>query len=125
MFRLWTAAVALLVTVSGCLHAQGPAAAARGEVTLARQMSRVTLVQVNCPENKLTMDIWLAPGLKAPWLKKGARVNIVPTGEGQEVRFSPGRLPRSDYTRPQPVRVLISSGSGVKVSGTVVSLTFH
>ena len=118
-------AAALLLAGSLVLRAQAPAAAARGQVSEVRQMGRVTLVQVKCPENKLTMEIWLPPGTKAPWLKKEARVNVVPTGEGQEVRFSPGRLPRSDYTRPQPVRVLITNGAAAKVTATLVSLTFH
>lgn len=125
MSRFWIV-ITLLLAGGGGLRAQAPpAAAAKGVVSEVRQMGRVTLVQVGCPENRLTMEIWLAPGVKAPWLKKGARVNVVSSGEGQEVRFSPGRLPRSDYTRPQPVRVLISNGTAGKVTGTVVNITFH
>lgn len=124
MRPLWMAA-ALVLATSGGLRAQAPAAAARCTVTGVRQVGRVTLAQVNCPENRLTVEVWLPPGTKAPWLKNDARVNLVPTGPGQEVRFSPGRLPRSDYTRPQAVRVLISNGAAAKVIATLVSLTFH
>ena len=124
MFRGSTAVLLALVAGFG-LRAEIPAAAAKGQVKEVRQVGRVTLATVECPENKLTMELWLAPGIKAPWLKKDAKVNVVPTGAGQEVRFSPGRLPRSDYSRPHPVRVLLSNGTAGKATATVVSLTFH
>ena len=124
MLRGSTAALLALAAGLG-LQAQTPAAAAKGQVTEVRQVGRVTLVSVECTENKLTMELWLAPGTKAPWLKKDVKVNVVPTGAGQEVRFSPGRLPRSDYSRPHPVRVLLTNGVAGKATATLVNLIFH
>lgn len=128
MRRFWTLAIVLLtilLTGASSLHAQAAAAAAKGQIIEVRQVGRVTLARVYCPDNRLTLEIWLAPGTKAPWLKKDANVNVVPHGAGQEVRFSPGRLPRSDYSRPQPVRVLISNGTAAKATATLVGITFH
>ena len=87
-------------------------------------MGIVSLVSVDCPENKLSMELSLPQSAKAPWLIKDLRVNIVPTGSPQAVRYTRGRQPRSDYTKPQPLRVLITI-SGAKVYATVVDVTFH
>lgn len=100
------------------------ASAAKCVVTDVRQVGIVTLVSVNCPENKLSMQLSLPPSAKTPWLVKDLRVNIVPTSSGQAVRYTRGRQPRSDYTKPQPVRLLITI-SGAKVTTTVVDVTFH
>jgi len=100
------------------------ASAAKCVVTDLRQVGIVSLVSVNCAENKLSMQLSLPQSAKTRWLVKDLRVNIVPTGGGQSVRFTPGRQPRSDYTKPQPLRVLITI-SGAKVTATVVDLTFH
>lgn len=84
----------------------------------------VNLVKLDCPDNKLSMELSLPQQAKAKWLVKDLRVNVVPTGSGESVRYTPGRQPRSDYTRPQPLRVLITI-SGAKVTATVVEFTFH
>ena len=117
-------ALITLLFFCSLMDAQAPAVAAKGRVTLVRQVGLVTLVQVACQENKLTMELWLMPRVKAPWLVKDLVVNMVPTGGGQEVRVSPGRVSRSDYTKPQPVRVLVSNGPN-KVTATIVNITFH
>jgi len=105
------------------------AAAAKCQVVQIREIGLVTLVKVNCPENKLSMEAWLPPREKASWLRKDAWVNIVSMGMGQDVHVSPGRAPRSDYSRPKPVHVLIFAGSGAanpgKATATLLSLTFH
>ena len=116
--------IVILLTSVGAWCQQPPASAAKGQVTRVRQVGLVTLVRVECPENKLTMELLLPPREKAPWLTKDLRVNVVPVGVEPSVRYSPGRQPRSDYTRPQPVRVLITI-SGKKATATVVNLTFH
>ena len=100
------------------------ASAAKCVVTELRQVGIVSLVSVNCPENKMSMQLSLPQSAKTRWLVKDLRVNIVPTGSGQTVRFTPGRSPRSDYTKPQPLRFLITI-SGAKVIATVVDVTFH
>lgn len=100
------------------------ASAAKCVVTELRQVGIVSLVSVNCPENKLSMQLSLPQSAKARWLVKELRVNVVPTGGGQSVRYTPGRQPRSDYTKPQPLRVLITI-SGARVITTVVDVTFH
>ena len=84
----------------------------------------VSLLRVDCPENKMSMQLSLPQSAKTRWLVKDLRVNVVPTGGGQAVRYTPGRQPRSDYTKPQPLRVLLTI-SGAKVTATVVDLTFH
>lgn len=100
------------------------ASAAKCVVTELREVGIVKLLSVTCPENKLSMQLSLPQAAKAPWLVKDLRVSIVPTGGGQAVRYTRGRQPRSDYTKPQPLRVLIT-GSGSKVPATVVDVTFH
>jgi len=100
------------------------ASAAKCVVTELRQVGIVSLVSVNCPENKLSMQLSLPQTARAPWLIKDLRVNIVPTSGGQAVRYTRSRQPRSDYTKPQPLRVLITI-SGAKVNATVVDVTFH
>jgi hypothetical protein len=101
-----------------------PASAAKCVVTELREVGIVKLLSVTCPENKLSMQLSLPQTAKAPWLIKDLRVNIVPTGSPQSVRYTRGRQPRSDYTKPQPLRVLITV-SGAKVNATVVDVTFH
>jgi hypothetical protein len=109
-----------------------PAAAAKCVVTDVRQVGLEKLARMNCPENKLTMQIWLPPREKADWLTRSIWTNVIPMGMGQDVHISAGRTPRSDYTRPKPVHVLIiaantpggTSNAG-KVTATLVSLTFH
>ena len=117
-------ALITLLLFCSTVVAQAPAVAAKGRVTLVRQVGLVTLVQVACQENKLTMELWLTPRVKTPWLVKDLAVNVVPTGGGQDVRVSPGRVARSDYTQPKPVRVLVSNGAN-KVTATIVNITFH
>ena len=101
-----------------------PASSAKCVVAELREVGIVKLVSVTCPENKLSMQLSLPQTAKSPWLVKDLRVNIVPTSGGQAVRYTRGRQPRSDYTKPQPLRVLITV-SGAKVSATVVDVTFH
>jgi hypothetical protein len=109
---------------AGPLSSPLPASAAKCVVTELRQVGMVNLVSLDCPENKLSMELSLPQQSKAKWLVKDLRVNVVPTGSGQAVRYTGGRQPRSDYTRPQPLRVLITI-SGNKVTATVVEVTFH
>ena len=105
-------ALLTLLLLCTSMTAQPPAAAAKGQVTQVRQVGLVTLVQVVCPENRLTMELWLAPRIKAPWLIKGLKVNIVPTGEGQDVRYSPGRTPRPE--RAPPLRQARGTRNGAR-----------
>ena len=103
--------------------------AAKCRVFDIREVGLVKLVKLDCPDNKLSMETWLPPREKAVWLTKDTSVNVIPTGMGQDVHVSPGRAPRSDYTKPQPVHVLILSAHDAakrgKVTATLVSLTFH
>jgi hypothetical protein len=101
------------------------AAAAKCRVTEVRQVGLEKLIKLGCPDNRLSMQAWLAPHEKAPWLVKDIWTTVVPTGMTQDVHISPGRAPRSDYTRPKPVHVLIAAGNSGKVTATLVSLTFH
>lgn len=120
--------LAVLILLQAAAGAPPPptllASAAKCVVTEVRQVGIVTLVSVNCPENKLSMQLSLPQSAKAPWLVKDLRVNIVPTSGGQAVRYTRSRPPRSDYTKPQPLRLLITI-SGAKVTATVVDVTFH
>jgi len=101
------------------------ASAAKCQITLVREVGLVKLAQMKCPDNKVSMEIWLPPREKAAWLTKDVWVNAIPTGMGQDVRYSPGRQPRSDYSRPKAVHLLLSAGPVGKVVATLVSLTFH
>jgi hypothetical protein len=103
------------------------AAAAKCQVTETRQVGLVKLAVMKCDHNRLSMEVWLPPREKAIWLSPGLQTNVIPIGVGQDVRVSPGRQPRSDYTRPKPVHVLLVAGSNPKqrVTGTLVGVTFH
>ena len=128
MARFRLVSSVLLFGVWG-LWAQAPSAsavAAKCQVTAVRQVGLVKLGDLDCPENKLRMEVWLPPREKAFWLTKGVWVNVVPTGMGQDVHVSPGRAPRSDYSRPKPVHVLIIGlANAGKATATLLSLTFH
>jgi len=101
------------------------AAAAKCQVTEARQVGLVKLVQMACSENKLSMEVWLPPREPAPWLVKDVAVSVVPIIMVPDVHISPGRTPRSDYTRSKPVHLQMIAGPHEKVVATLVSLTFH
>ena len=131
MSRIRLLSSALLFGACG-LWAQAPsgseasAVAARCQVITVRQVGLVTLSGLDCPENKLRMEVWLPPREKASWLANNVWVNVVPTGMGQDIHVSPGRAPRSDYSRPKPVHVLIIGlARAGKVTATLLSLTFH
>jgi hypothetical protein len=106
-----------------------PATAAKCQVIDVRDVGLEKLVRMSCPENRITMQVWLPPREKALWLSKDIWINVVPMGMGQDVHVSPGRAPRSDYTRPKPVHVLIiaanAAGNARKLTAMLVSLTFH
>jgi len=109
-----------------------PAAAAKCVVADVRQVGLEKLARMNCPENKLSMQVWLPPREKADWLTKSIWTNVIPMGMGQDVHISAGRTPRSDYTKPKPVHLLIiaantpgGTNNAGKVTATLVSLTFH
>ena len=67
----------------------------------------------------------LPPRDIAPWLVKDVAVSLIPVIMAPDVHISPGRTPRSDYSRPKPVHVQIMGGPHKKVVATLVSLTFH
>jgi hypothetical protein len=129
MHRFSLCFAGVLLAAAGGLSAQPSAAAAKCQVVDIREVGLVQLVKVNCPENRLSMVTWLPPHEKAIWLRKDAWVNVVPTGMGQDVHVSPGRAPRSDYSKPKPVHVLILAIGGAanagKATATLLSLTFH
>ncbi len=101
------------------------AVAARCQVTQARHVGLIQLVRMACNENKLSMEVWLGPREIATWLAKDVAISVVPIMMAPDVRVSPGRAPRSDYTRPKPVHVQIIAGPHEKVVATLVSLIFH
>src|SRR5437016_12438881 len=86
--------------VAASCHAQPSATAAKCSVFDVREVGLVKLVKLDCPDNRLSMEAWLPPREKAVWLAKDTMVNVIPTGMGQDVHVSPGRAPRSDYTKP-------------------------
>src|SRR5574341_567738 len=97
----------VMAAVGGLWAQQPPATAAKCHIKRVRQVGLATLLRAECPENKLTMELLLSGREKAPWITKDLPVNVVPIGVEPPVKYSPGRQPRSDYTRAQPVRVLI------------------
>jgi hypothetical protein len=101
------------------------AAAAKCQVTQARHVGLEELVKMACNEHRLSMEVWLPPREPAPWLVKDVAVNVIPIILAPDVHISPGRTPRSDYSRPKPVHVQIMGGPHKKVVATLVSLTFH
>ena len=101
------------------------AAAARCQVTQARHVGLEELVKMACAENHLSMEVWLPPRELALWLVKDIPVSVIPMIMAPDVHVSPGRTPRSDYSRPKPVHVQIIGGPHKKVVATLVSLTFH
>ncbi|GEM_PF-5521592 len=101
------------------------ATAARCRVTQARRVGLEELVRMECAENHLTMEVWIPPRENAPWLAKDLPVTVIPIIMAPDVRVSPGRTPRSDYSRPKPVHVQVSGGKHQKVVATLVSLTFY
>ena len=123
-------AAALFLTLFACagLHAQFPAAvAAKCQVTEVRQVGLEHLIKMDCPENKLSMVVWLPPRERRPVAgERNVWTNTIPMGMGQDVHISPGRAPRSDYSKPKPVHLLIlSTNASTKVTATLLSLTFH
>ena len=107
-------------------EAQPSATAAKCKVTDVRQVGLEKLVKMGCPDNRLSLEVWLPPREKAKWLTKDIWTNVIPTGMGQDVHVSPGRAPRSDYSKPKPVHVLVLSTNAVdRATGTLLSLTFH
>jgi hypothetical protein len=101
------------------------AAAAKCQVTQARHVGLEELVKMACSENRLSMEVWLPPREPAPWLVTDIPVSVIPVIMAPDVHISPGRTPRSDYSRPKPVHVQIIGGPHKKVVATLVSLTFH
>jgi hypothetical protein len=101
------------------------AAAARCQVTQSRHVGLEELVKVTCAENRLSMEVWLPAREPAPWLLKDLPVTVIPVIMAPDVHVSPGRTPRSDYSRTKPVHVQIIGGPHKKVVATLVSLTFH
>jgi hypothetical protein len=92
---------------------------------VARHVGLEELIKMACSENRLSMEVWLPPREFAPWLVKDIAVSVIPIIMAPDVHISPGRTPRSDYTRPKPVHVQIIGGPHKKVIATLVSLTFH
>jgi hypothetical protein len=101
------------------------AAAAKCQVTQAREVGLVKLVKMSCDENKLSLEVWLPPREPAPWLMKDISVTVIPTITAPDVHVSPGRAPRSDYMRPKPVHLQIIGGPRQKLVAMLVSMTFH
>jgi hypothetical protein len=101
------------------------AAAARCQVTQARRVGLEGLVKMTCAENRLSMEVWLPPREPALWLSRDVGVSVIPIITPPDVHVSPGRTPRSDYSRPKPVHVQIIGGPHKKAIATLVSLTFH
>lgn len=116
----------VLLLVDCGLWGQASAVASKCQVMAVRQVGLVKLGELDCPDHKLKMQVWLPPREKASWLSKSAWVNVVPMGMGQDVHISPGRAPRSDYSKPKPVHLLIIGAANVgKATATLLSLTFH
>ena len=101
------------------------AAAARCQVMESRRVGLEGLVKMACSENRLSMEVWLPPREPVPWLMKDLAVSVIPIIMAPDVHVSPGRTPRSDYSRPKPVHVQIIGGPHKKAIATLVSLTFH
>jgi hypothetical protein len=136
---LWTLAVCAAAqntapqppvsNLPGPIAAQPPgsqsAAVARCQVTQSRHVGLEELVKMECAENRLSLEVWLPPREPAPWLVNDLAVRVIPLIMPPDVHVSPGRAPRSDYSRPKPVHVEIIGGAHKKVVATLVSLTFH
>jgi hypothetical protein len=101
------------------------AVAAKCQVTQARHVGLEELVKMACRDNRLSMEVWLPAREAAPWLVKDIAINVIPVIMAPDVHISPGRTPRSDYSRPKPVHVQIIAGPHEKVVATLVSMTFH
>jgi hypothetical protein len=94
-------------------------------VKTARHVGLEELVKMASGENRLSMEVWLPAREQALWLVKDISVSVIPMIMAPDVHVSPGRTPRSDYSRTKPVHVQIIGGPHKKVVATLVSLTFH